>query len=223
MKYSIESFYDFIKQYFCDLGFDDGQPFPYNGCIDFYMNNKKYETSYLCSNDRMNDNKFLVGTSLYNRISFQEVNDILFKFIANDNNEHYTVHSLPDYDLYEEELLALKHKYIESEKDLEEVKNILLPYISQRVLPFFEQIKTVEDVNEKIINVVDWMRWADYIPGQTYYKALIILKLSKSSSYDSFYLMYKDRLEGYLSGEMPELASYLKTFISIKEYLDQNY
>lgn len=67
------------------------------------------------------------------------------------------------------------------------------------------------------------MRWADYIPGQTYYKALIILKLSKSSNYNSFYLMYKDRLEEHLNNGMPELADYLGSFILIKEYLDQNY
>lgn len=218
-RLSIEKFYEIIKEDFFKLGFNMGEPFPHNGVISFYKDDKRYVTTFGCDFNSEKE-QFYINQSTYSRIILEEVNNVLFQFIENSGNEHYTVSRLPD---FKSEEPIVKATYITNKEDLAEAKNILLEYVTNNVLPFFEQIKTVEDVNEKIINVFDWMRWADYIPGQTYYKALIILKLSKSSSYDSFYLMYKDRLEEHLNNGMPELADYLKNFILIWEYLEQNY
>ncbi len=221
MKYTVENFFEAIKDDIYALGFEEGIAFPHNNAIDFFANKERYIVSINCYNDKFNKNKFTLGSNILHWISLKEVNDILFQFIEKNNNEHVTVRSLPNYDFGD--LLPLKGKYIEKVEDLSFVKDLLVEYISKYILPFFSEINTAQDVNDKILDVLPWNEWNNYIPGKTYYKAIIILKLSKSKQYEEFYSMYYNRVNGFFENGMTELSDFLIILSKLKLYLDENY
>lgn len=223
MKYTVEKFFEGIKDDIYALGFEEGIAFPHNNAIDFFKDNNKHIISLNCYNDQYNKNKFVCEDYLRCRISLKEVNDILFQFIPEGNNENYIVSSMPHYDFHRDFLQPLKGKYIEKVEDLSFVKDLLVEYISKYILPFFSEINTAQDVNDKILDVLPWNEWNNYIPGKTYYKAIIILKLSKSKQYEEFYSMYYNRVNGFFENGMTELSDFLIILSKLKLYLDENY
>ncbi|MDO4228647.1 MAG: hypothetical protein Q4C98_02440 [Capnocytophaga sp.] len=196
--------------------------------FDFYKENTKKRDSLFITY-LINSKQLYISNTINYNISIEEVNKILSYFIDIQNsNEIVTVKKLPNLkhkeisDL-EDKIFKLPNYSLKKEKNLLIVTDILLEYISKSVLTFFSEIQSVQDVNDKILNVLPWDKWSDYIPGKTYYKALIILKLVKSNQYESFYTMYYNRIKDFFDSGMTELSEFLDTLVKLKNYLDENY
>ncbi|EWH09370.1 hypothetical protein KLA_17319, partial [Cellulophaga geojensis KL-A] len=67
-----------------------------------------------------------------------------------------------------------------------EFENEIISHIDSYILLFFEKFYNLQDLNDKILNDLPKEEYANYIPGQTNFKVLIIMKLCNSSKYIDF-------------------------------------
>lgn len=176
------------------------------------------------------DDLSIADSNILYWISINSVNEILRSFflqhtipftdIIYTGVDLVTVNNIPEWEKYQPWLDSTKPEYkIGSKQSFEKIEN----FITNNALPFFEQIKTVEDVNEKIINVVDWMRWADYIPGQTIMKAMIIMHLGKNTMYENFTNEYLKRIKDAIDSGMSKYQDYYDKINALKNYLSDSF
>lgn len=135
-----------------------------------------------------NKNGIRISNTINFHISINIVNNILSKFIEIDNDSEFiTVKRMPNMEFESQSIFDLPKLNINENQTLLVAKNILLEYVTTKTLPFFEQIKTVEDVNEKIINAVSFEEYSNYIPGNTALKIIIIMHLCKNEKLNEYY------------------------------------
>ncbi|ADY30926.1 hypothetical protein [Cellulophaga lytica] len=157
-----------------------------SGSLSFYKSNK--HSNYQITLELDDTTKGFVN--VYGRISFTNVIDILSRFIELRPNVYEAV--VVNYDLYKN-----KEKYnkifdeleslpLKTDLDIKEFENEIISYIDSYILPFFEKFYNLQDVNDKILNDLPKEEYANYIPGQTNFKVLIIMKLCNSSKYIDF-------------------------------------
>jgi hypothetical protein len=59
-------------------------------------------------------------------------------------------------------------------------------YLTLRYKPFWEKYSVLQTVNDEIIDKVEQMKLSDYIPFQTPWKKLAIMKICKNPNYQSY-------------------------------------
>ncbi|MFK7033399.1 hypothetical protein [Flavobacterium oreochromis] len=144
-------------------------------------------------------------------------------------DDEYTVNQIPDYDKkndYYSDLIdrinIIENKNINSQV-FEHVKIEFVNQLNETVLPFFFQIKSLQDINDKILEKEQWQNWSNYIFGKTYFKAMIILKLvGNEKRYNEFTTMYISRIEEAIKNGRDDLQAYLNDVIKLDQYLQSN-
>lgn len=108
---------------------------------------------------------------------------------------------------------------IDNISELAQQSNI---FIKKYHLPFFEKFATIKDINDKILEKHDWLEWGNYIEGETFYKALIIMKLCNNyNKYNEFSTMYKSRIFDAIQEGSKDLIPYYDNLIKVIDYLDR--
>jgi hypothetical protein len=138
-----------------------------------------------------------------------------------------TIIELPDFDkkgtgnYYDiSKLLFVKNKIVD-EKIFKESLALFKEQLATTVLPFFDKIQTLQQVNDEILEKYDWLEWSNYISGQTMFKALIIMKLcNNAAKYRDFSLFYKERINNAIQEGKIEYQDLFNTLVALLDYLD---
>ncbi|WOC51179.1 hypothetical protein BPO_0532 [Bergeyella porcorum] len=133
---------------------------------------------------------------LHNNIQFVD------KFYSGDDLE--TIKNLPNFEKNESWLDRSKPSYkIGTEESFKTIND----YLDSYCVPFFSEINTVQDVNDKILDAVSFEEYDDYILGNTALKVLIIFRICNNPKYNE----YKKYLENLISEQLvsPEYSSYM--------------
>ena len=119
-------------------------------------------------------------------------------------------------------VLVLNQKEIKEDNILM-VGNIFKKYYSKHAIPFFSEIKSLEDINNKVLDKEEWQNWSDYIFGKTYLKAMVILKLvNNEKGYNEFIQMYIPRIEEGIKNGREDLKTYLADVKKLNSYLKRS-
>ncbi|MFK7004816.1 MULTISPECIES: hypothetical protein [Flavobacterium] len=107
------------------------------------------------------------------------------------------------------------------EKELERVVAETDSFINKYYIPFFSEFQSLQDINDKILEKEKWQDWSNYIFGKTYFKAMIILKLTgNEKGYQEFTAMYISRIEEGIKNGRDDLQPYLDDVIRLHQYLE---
>jgi hypothetical protein len=186
--------------------------------------------SYGFSKDKWGDDMFLHPINSY--IVFEEVNKILLD-VKNDNSSFYLheplIVELPNFDKKNTEnyydisrLLFIKNRTLD-EQLFDKALNIFKEQLETSVLPFFDRIQTLQQINDEILEKYEWIDWNNYISGQTYFKALIILKLcNNDNKYNEFKEFYKERIDKAIKEGHVEHRDYYTFLIQLLDYLESD-
>jgi hypothetical protein len=177
--------------------------------------------------------KYSFLSSITYKITFPIVNKILIN-MTNDNivfnlNEE-TIFAVPNIGMqeytdyhYKQQKLIYIQDGIFNEQIFEEALILFREQLESTVLPFFDKIQTLQQVNDEILEKVDWMEWSHYISGQTIFKALIIMKLCGNKvRYNEFSAFYKDRIKNAIQKGHAEYQNLYNTLIELLNYLDSD-
>jgi len=206
-----------FKPLFKNRGFEEAKYFEHYGALDYYINTKE-SIHWVRLAFSLNNNAFVQVNSF---ISFPAVLDILKRFIDIKTDfieevvKNYYIKS--EWSSLMENLCKLPLKP-QAEKDV--FKNSLLQHVDEYILPFFERIPSLQAVNDEILNKVQEDEYANYIPGQTNFKVLIVMKLCGNPKYEGF---KNWALEAYKKGAEMNPGRYgsdYKTLQSLVKYLD---
>lgn len=108
-------------------------------------------------------------------------------------------------------------------ENITELGNQSNTFIKEYHLPFFEEFVTVKDVNDKILEKYDWLEWGHYIEGETFFKAIIIMKLCNNyKKYNEFTSMYKSRIYEAIQEGSNDLTTYYENLIKVMDYLESD-
>ncbi len=164
-------------------------------------------------------------------IHFKEVDRILYKIIGEKtvsrDTPFYSSHEITIYEIsapcittdtlhsivYADNTI-MKH---ELESVIEDTNNFINVYY----IPFFSEIQSLQDINDKILMKEQWQNWSNYIFGKTYFKTMIIMKLvGNEKGYNEFTRMYISRIEESVKNGRDDLQSFLDDVIRLYQYLE---
>lgn len=236
MKKNVEIFNNRLRERvnFEKLGFQEVEydAFSFSWKLIREKNDKIDKIIYSFSKDKWGDDLKL--NSISTHIVFEKVNTILFTILR---DERYlpqwhddTILRLPNFDLEVD-------KYIQQIRDLLFVKNRVVndqifeealtgfqEQLKTSVLPFFDKIQTLQDVNDEILEKMNWMEWHKYISGLNgvhYFKSIIILKLcNNEKKYKEFTEMYSQLILDAINNGRTEVQELYNTLIELLDYLD---
>jgi|GEM_PF-2369328 len=218
--------FNHLKPILNNKGLTESTYTEHNGGLDFYKISNVSE--YRITLDLGVSKKGFVN--VYGRISFTNVVDILTKFIELKPNVYEAI--VVNYDLYEnkenwtkifKELGALP---LQTPLNIQKFENKIINHVDSYILPFFQKFSNLQDVNDKILNLLPKEEYANYIPGQTNFKVLIIMKLCNSSKYINFkewaLSAYKKGVEMNATryGKDYEILKALINFLENKDFED---
>lgn len=216
---------------FENLGFQDFKidGFVFSWELHRKIGHKTDRIDYSFSKDKWGDDLEL--NTISPRIIFEPVNKILMNIQNNEANYFYladpTIIKIPNFDLEEgkyveksRNLLFVKNRVV-NEQIFEEALEVFQEQLTSNVLPFFDKIQTLQQVNDEILEKYDWLEWSNYISGQTYFKALVILKLcNNGTKYAEFSSLYKLRIESAIKEGHTEYQDFYNCLIELCDYLE---
>lgn len=106
-------------------------------------------------------------------------------------------------------------------ENINELVNQSNSFIKKYHLSFFNEFSTIKDVNDNILEKYNWLEWGHYIEGETFFKAIIIMKLCNNyKKYNEFTAMYKSRIFESIQEGSNDLIPYYKNLIKVMDYLE---
>jgi hypothetical protein len=90
------------------------------------------------------------------------------------------------------------------------------------LLPFSKNYTKIETINKIIIKKEPFHNWAKYLPGETLFKALVIMKICKNNQYNEFLNDYKYNIENAINNGNSRYLPYYKQLIKVTEYLEMD-
>ncbi|MET3047432.1 hypothetical protein [Flavobacterium covae] len=180
---------------------------------------RKYNPTTLCKES------FRAG------IHFKEVDRILYRILGgktiSKDTFFYSSHEVtikeilaPDITTDTQHTIVFADSIIK-EKELERVVAETDSFINKYYIPFFSEFQSLQDINDKILEKEKWQDWSNYIFGKTYFKAMIILKLTgNEKGYQEFTTMYISRIEEGIKNGRDDLQPYLDDVIRLHQYLE---
>lgn len=236
MKKNVEIFNKSLREQvsFEKLGFQEVEydAFSFSWKLIRQTNDKIDKLIYSFSKDKWSDDLILHPISAY--IIFEKVNAILWTI---SKDERYlpqwhdnTIIRLPNFDLEVDkyihlirDLLFVNNRVV-NKQIFEKALGIFKEQLDTIVLPFFDKIQTLQDINDKILERVDWMEWHKYISGLNgvhYFKSIIIMKLcNNENGYSEFTKMYSQLLLDAINSGRSEVQVLYNTWQDLLEYLD---
>lgn len=165
------------------------------------------------------------------RIIFESVNKILMSVPNKGSYNFYlsdpTIIRLPNFDLEVDKyvprfrnLLFVKDRVV-NEQVFEESLELFQEQLQTTVLPFFDKIQTLQQVNDEILEKVDWNTYNKYISGEAGAKVLIIMKLCNNPRYEA----YKKRSDKLIVEQLndPKYAQYVDILQNQQIIMDEVY
>lgn len=167
-------------------------------------------------------------------IHFKEVETILYNALNNSIvSNHLTTHSfyinnqftisnvsIPSITTDTHHTIIYENGEIK-QKEFEKVMMEINNFVCDHFFPFFNEIQTLEDINNKILDKEDWKDWSNYIFGKAYFKAMIILKVvGNEEGYEKFTNMYIPRIEEGIKSRREDLKEYLADIKKLDQYLE---
>ncbi|ANO47840.1 hypothetical protein Pf1_02386 [Flavobacterium columnare] len=164
-------------------------------------------------------------------IHFKEVDRILYRILGgktiSKDTLFYSSHEVtikeilaPDITTDTQHTIVFADSIIK-EKELERVVAETDSFINRYYIPFFSEFLSLQDINDKILEKEKWQDWSNYIFGKTYFKAMIILKLTgNEKGYQEFTTMYISRIEEGIKNGRDDLQPYLDDVIRLHQYLE---
>lgn len=216
--------------HFGKLGFHD-----YENDVFFHAWKLKRETankvdviSYGFSKDKWGDDMFLHPINSF--IVFNEINKILINMSNHSYNFYLhdpTILEFPSFDKKNTEnyyniakLLFIKNKIV-NEEIFEDALEIFQEQLTTNVLPFFDKIKTLQQVNDEILEKYEVREWTKYISGETMFKALIILKLCNNiTKYNQVSQSHKEIIANAIREGQIQYQERYNTLVELLDYLD---
>lgn len=186
--------------------------------LDFYREDRDVE--FLISLQFYNNSSKI--NTLFGVIIFQEVNELLKKFIDfGFSNEMYT---LINFDIKLKHFSAIEElnsHFKNPKRDGEVLKEKILDFIDMNIIPFFRQYPDIPSINEKILNRVSEKDYPEWIPGQSTLKILIIMKLCGNPKYEA-YKASKEKDYLFFVNQNPSMwQPAYDTFLALVDYLDK--
>lgn len=216
-----DTYFNEFKALFSEIGFTKAINYKHNDIFEFFKTEGGTRFSIFLSVG-WNEKGFNVGR-VYSEISFNSVVEIFNRFIKPSPfgfaepivKNHYITKE------WSTLMDKLRMEVIKSNADLEEYKVRLFEYLKNYEFPFFVQISSLRDVNDKIIDKVEHEVYTDFIPGQSNFKVLIIMKLLNNPKYIDF---KNWALEAYKRGfdlKPERYGADYKTLKQLIDYLDK--
>jgi hypothetical protein len=75
---------------------------------------------------------------------------------------------------------------LSSERNINQVVSLIQTCIDLEFQPFWDRYSVLQNINDDIIDKVDQMKLSSYIPGETPWKKLIIMRLCNNKNYSSY-------------------------------------
>ena len=207
---------------FSDIDFWYEYQRPMNEKIDFF--------NYGFMKDKWGDDTFL--GAIYGRVVFPAVNKILLglqkkSLITIQNLGEYdaTVIRLPNFEIKDYHYLLKSQEVVKNrefnENAFTEALALFQEQLLTNVLPFFDKIQTLQQVNDEILEKVDWNTYNKYISGETGAKVLIIMKLCNNPRYEA----YKQRSDKLIVAQLkdPSYAQYIDILQNQQIIMDEVY
>ncbi len=164
-------------------------------------------------------------THIRYEVYFNMINQILLKIVPDFNSYDYIFCDNESWQKASSISLGFNKHIIEkevlNEAFLIEVCKLFKINYETYGVPFFDKIQTLQQVNDEILEKHDWMEWSNYISGQTYFKALVILKLcNNGTKYAEFSSLYKLRIESAIKEGHTEYQDFYNCLIELCNYLE---
>ena len=158
-----------------------------------------------------------LGPNITEYIEVDKVEKILEQVTNKKTYFHYTISGTVDVERggnLSENIFIIKN-----ENELEAYVQLLDSYYNNYTLPFFKAIPTLQSFNDKVLSVVSFDDYPNYLRGEIGLKAMIIMKLCNNSLYEK-YIKYRE--EGFRNS--PNLQNVESKFHQIvkKSFIEFN-
>lgn len=192
-------------------------------------NDKTDLISYSFSKDKWGDELFLIPIRA--TIVFEKINRILLNIDKSHLYDFYllepTITQFPNFNLE-------KDKYNYQQRDLLFVKNgivngqifeealvVFQEHLEKNVLPFFDKIQTLQQINDEILEKYEQREWTKYIIGETMFKSLIIMKLcNNTAKYNEVRQSHKEIITNAIQEGHTQYQERYNTLVELLDYLE---
>ncbi len=217
----INQTFEWLDNFFSSLGFIDNDYSLEEKSFSFNKPNNDvfYNLNFGYALDK---NQISLDGLIYSSIQSNVVDSVLNKVGLSNNFEKIIVLDYPEHDkkFGDSDLKVINSLPVATKGEFDALIMIISDHISNYILPFFNKIPKLQAVNDEILNKVPEEEYAEYIPGQTNFKVLIIMKLCGNPKYESF---KNWALEAYKRGAEMDESRYgadFETLQSLVTYLD---
>jgi hypothetical protein len=197
-------------------------------------NDKIDKIIYSFSKDKWGDDLILHTISA--SIIFDSVNAILWNVLNEERylpeNHENTIIRFPCFDQesdkYVQQIrdLVFVEKRIVNEIIFNKALGVFKEQLETSVLPFFDKIQTLQEINDEILEKCDWKEWYKYISGLHgvhYFKSIIILKLCNNEKrYNEFTEMYSNLVLDAINNGRTELKELYHNLMVLINYLNND-
>ncbi|MFJ1328307.1 hypothetical protein [Capnocytophaga canimorsus] len=147
---------------------------------------KKYIQIEVC----LIKNKIRMSPSVANYIEIVKVEEILEQVTNQKTYLKNTISASIGID--KNNAFSNDYFFIKTKKDLEKYVQLLDVYYNNHIQPFFEAIPTLQSFNDKVLSVVPFDEYHNYLSGKFGLKAMIIMFLCKNPLYKD-YVLYREK------------------------------
>lgn len=136
------------------------------------------------------NNKIRLGSSLTEYIQINKVEDIL-EIVTNTHTYfRYTISGVSG--LEKRGYMLDDYFWIKKEKDIDHYIEKLDTYYQSYISPFFEAIPTLQSFNDKVLSVVPFDDYHNFLSGEVGLKAMIVMRLCNNPLYGD-YVSYREK------------------------------
>lgn len=219
MEFNREIFEE-LKPLFISKGLTDSKYYAGYGGLEYYKNEGD-NIHWIILAFSLKNNAFVQTNSF---ISFNSVTSILGQFVSIKTD--FIEEIVKNYYIKKEwpklmnDLCALPLK---TKADIEIFKSNISEHVDQFILPFFNKIPNLQAVNDEILNKVPQNEYTKYIPGETNFKVLIIMKLCGNPKYEEFKNWAQETYKKALEIDAKKYSTDYQNLHSLIHYLDNEH
>ncbi|PAM95284.1 hypothetical protein B4N84_08400 [Flavobacterium sp. IR1] len=207
---------------FTNFGFDDIN----GGC---YLLNQNIPNKWIKIFFEINDNEKYIYLNIHLNINFVVVTKILNEVLEIDYRAEYP------YLWDNSDTISIGKELFSEINSVSNRPTLELTITKQNVDIFYDQIQFIfntflkpfinfysdlDEINNEIIEKKSSDEWHNFIPGETIFKILIIMKLCENKKYDAFLAEYKSSIENAINNGNSRYIPYYNNLVKVTEYID---
>ena len=155
-------------------------------------------------------------------IYFKQIEELVAHFPKNPNIiDHHLTITPTKLIVNSNQIYNLNKKtqdIILTKDNLQQITALINEYLTLIYKPFWEKYSVLQTVNDEIIDKVEQMKLSDYIPFQTPWKKLAIMKVCKNPNYQA-YVEWLDSV--WAKKSLNEDISQNETYLAYQELLQK--